>query len=443
MKKVLLTLAVALVGLTAGATGTAEFKSGLKKAYAQQLVKGQPEMMIQTATAMPKQAKRVAKAEQAEGDTLAVFIYMSPGEEVPNFVNAMELVAISANKDITVNYEDEQGNPQTEVVHCNVMFPSFCGFNFDIYAYYYYDEEYECNAYIIPEQEVMVREGQFTAGEYEGQDYEFHYDIIGIDEPNAQGSYNIYGNVMLLEDPDDGTLSFDNCDGWGLLVQDAKHEGYGGIALAVFDCEFNKPNAKVFYSYTYTTKDEQGEEVTKWREIEGANAYVEDYGSAVVLNGFYGTKLNMRFDEEGLVHMPLGQPLVDQNLDDEDFAYGYIHTVGVSPVLDENGNNTGTIKTDFEKTENIGTCPAPYAIEFDCYMRALSNLTSEGMGYGGPFFYGPTIVLNDTNFAAGISDATKAPVNILQTKTYNLMGQQVSRGHKGIVIHNGHKYLNK
>ncbi len=435
MKKLLLSMAVALVAMSASAGNTVELKSNFKKVFAPELVKGQPAMVANAVTAPLKRANVMAKADEQPGDTVAVFIYMSPGEEVDNFVNAMELVAVATpDKDIEVTYVDEGGQQQKETITCNVLFPSFGGYNFDVYAYYYYDEEDECNKYLIPGQEVMTSNGTFsaTAAYYPGENYEFHYSIIGLDEPN-NGSYNTYANVVLSEDPEDGTLSFDFSDGWGLFIEDKLHADYSGIALAVFDCEFNKPNAKVFYSYTNSNYE--------WIKVEGNNAYVEDYGAAVVLNGFYGTKLNMRFDEQQLVHMPLGQPLLDRYFQDDDFDYGTIHTIGVKQQLDDNGERS--IVTDFDKTENIGTCPVPYVIEFDEYMRGMSNLTKEGMGYGGTFFYGPTIVLNDTYFVAGISDATKAPANILGGKTYNLMGQQVNRTQKGIVVRNGRKYLNK
>lgn len=86
-------------------------------------------------------------------------------------------------------------------------------------------------------------------------------------------------------------------------------------------------------------------------------------------------------------------------------------------------------------------------ITFDNIFINCSDLTEDGYGlFDGYYRLGSTITLNEGNYTAtGIEEiGVTREEKIKNTKTYNLMGQQVNRATaKGLLIRDGKKYIKK
>lgn len=427
MKKMLLTMAVALAGMSASATNAVGHAKLVKQQQTTQVAK-----MDMNAHALPTQLNttKFAKApKKAEGDLFANFIYTYPGTKVPTFKGAMEIPFYMGSKTIEYTVTDENGKDQDVTMECNVRIPNFGGYKLeDIYARYEYSDEYECNVLLIPNQLALHATGTSTT---DGTPYDESYYIVGLDKPK-EGKYTVYNTIMLFEE-EDGSFTFD-ADGWGLIVEDNLTNEVLGIALSRFGVLFNKVNA----TYIYQKSGKEG-----WETSSDQNCYVADYETALEVCGFLGFNINMNIDENNIIHLPLGTIAVDEEYSGEKFNYGYMRMVGVSEALDEQGNPTGQIKVDEEKQENLGEFIATNAFVINDYFTLRTSSDSEGLAYGMGWFYGPRVELLETNFVAGIGTVKTDVKEQRNNKTYNMMGQQVNAAQKGLVIRNGRKFVNK
>lgn len=150
-------------------------------------------------------------------------------------------------------------------------------------------------------------------------------------------------------------------------------------------------------------------------------------------------------DDELNVSISAGQPIyVNPNVTtEEDIAtYGqYFYVVGCNIV------GTSLIP-DYNKV--VPGKLSGNTITLSEYLLFRSRNDAEDMGYSlGAVADGLTITLNDGNFlAAGTTGIEEIGVTreekIKNTKTYNLMGQQVNRATaKGLLIRDGKKYIKK
>lgn len=175
---------------------------------------------------------------------------------------------------------------------------------------------------------------------------------------------------------------------------------------------------------------------------------IEDFGSAINLYGFCGVgMISLDVNEDNTISIPTGQPLLAlSSRQDPDGVYGgAISLWGVTlGEADEEGHRT--ITTDFEMTEVKGYIDVDtIKIDGDNLFRLMSKVDAEGLAYGIGWFQDTWVVNIGGHFiATGIEEinATREEKE-KNAKTYNLMGQQVNRATKGLVIRNGKKFLNK
>lgn len=179
----------------------------------------------------------------------------------------------------------------------------------------------------------------------------------------------------------------------------------------------------------------------QWAEYSMPVA-VEDFDFSVNVYGFCGYGcLSIDINEDGTVTIPTGQPMFDLNNTEEEAAvYGrYISFYGVD-LTNDGGISTNTDKPSVTGTINGNT------ITIGEYFRLCSLFDAEGSGYAENWYADETtITLNEGNYlATGIKEVTTTREEMVKNaKTYNVMGQQVNRATKGLVIRNGKKFLNK
>lgn len=174
-------------------------------------------------------------------------------------------------------------------------------------------------------------------------------------------------------------------------------------------------------------------------EYRDFDVAVEDLESSVNVYGFEGLGLvSIDVNEDGTVSMSTGQDLIYMPESyDPDGVYGNEHIIGVTETEDNK------IRINDDATEVTGTISGN-TINIPGYFAIASNPDNNGARYWVGYFHNATITLNEGSFAAGIEELRPTVEDRLKnTKTYNIMGQQVDKNAKGIVIVNGKKYLNK
>lgn len=168
---------------------------------------------------------------------------------------------------------------------------------------------------------------------------------------------------------------------------------------------------------------------------------IEDFEFAINVYGFCEmTCVSIDINDDGTVSFPMGQPtmaLPDQYVE----TYGEYFTIKGIGVDDE-----GYMYIDDNITEIKGTISGNQIILDNTFINC-SNLTEDGYGlFDGYYRMGTAITLNDGNYlATGIKEVKATREEIIKnTKTYNLMGQQVDRATtKGLLIRGGKKYISK
>lgn len=186
----------------------------------------------------------------------------------------------------------------------------------------------------------------------------------------------------------------------------------------------------------------------QWVEYENSIS-VEDWGASVTIYNFCGMgALSIDINDDGTVSVPCGQAVYDLGFNEETQAeeiatYGkYFCFHGVD--VDE---STGNISTNTNK-ENVVGIISGNTITLTEYFRICSLFDSEGSCYAHNWYAdGTTFTLNDGNYsnAAGVEEITETREDkIKNTKTYNVMGQQVNRATaKGLLIRDGKKFFKK
>lgn len=226
-----------------------------------------------------------------------------------------------------------------------------------------------------------------------------------------------------------------NQEGYVMFITTkGEYEGYTWDG-AHFDPAFYPENAvQAGYTNGRSTQNQ-------WAEYSMPVA-VEDFDFSVNVYGFCGYGcLSIDINEDGTVTIPTGQPLVDPGFSEEQAAtYGqYFNFTGVDLTDD------GGISTNTDKPSVTGTIKGN-VITIGEYFRICSLFDENGSGYAENWYADETtITLNEGNYlATGIKEVTTTREEMVKNaKTYNVMGQQVNRATKGLVIRNGKKFLNK
>lgn len=290
----------------------------------------------------------------------------------------------------------------------------------------------------------IITVNQQNAGTYTDARGTFTFEFVGLLE-NAQTRQINVVNGATFTASDAGEISC-NQIGYGIAISDfepavgssyTKEDLVGKWWTLSWETRFmpvNGTNECTANLYREGYKDHK------------FNVSIEDYEYAVNVYGFCGLGcVALDIDDELNVSISAGQPIyVNPNVTtEEDIAtYGqYFYVVGCNIV------GTSLIP-DYNKV--VPGKLSGNTITLSEYLLFRSRNDAEDMGYSlGAVADGLTITLNDGNFlAAGTTGIEEIGVTreekIKNTKTYNLMGQQVNRATaKGLLIRDGKKYIKK
>jgi len=175
--------------------------------------------------------------------------------------------------------------------------------------------------------------------------------------------------------------------------------------------------------------------------------YVEDYEYSVNVYGFLDLGcVSLDIDDNLNVSISVGQPIrYNYAVKTPEAAAVYGQYYYVTPC-DIEGKSLIPNRTKVVPGKLSGN-----TITISEYFLLRSNDDAEGMGYSyGAVVDGSTITLNEGNFIKGGSGTGIDEIGVTReekiknTKTYNIMGQQVNRATaKGLLIRDGKKYIKR
>ena len=419
MKKNLLTLVALLTAMTATAQRNVQGLSKFENANLAKIAVLDKEIGVNQSAKTTTLKKVKAKAE--DNDTVAA---------VADFTLCAIDTLWNANQQIEV-VVDEEGN--TETVDCNVCIKErFGGYRLTETVYGVYGEDEEGQYLYFPgDQLVLQLDGKTQTGT------EYHYDIYMMNYTETEEGFSVGGWSFTGED---GIL-YSEGDGWCLLYTDRSTGETLGVGGTCEEATLMKENGTASYWYrtsngTYEYNDP---------------CHIEDLEYQVAVNGWMNTKLVMDIEDDMTVKIHTGAPIYDEILaaadgyawdagmivlrgwkledgEDEEGPYQYYALdLDADYIYGELNGNTITVPIIMTSSENSGTG------EYEGYWYSLLVIREN------------TFTLNDGAFAAGIQDVNMTrEEKIKNTKTFNLMGQQVNRANvKGIVIRDGKKLMMK
>lgn len=280
---------------------------------------------------------------------------------------------------------------------------------------------YQGDSIVIPAQycyEVAEGDDDYDSfGECQFALYNLNCDASG--NPETYDANNIVFDVN-----DDGSLSL-RTDGYYVTIEGGTYDGYYynyGIGTSVFPANATQTITSSGTDYDY-------------------DGYVEDYETMIgVYNAFgFGGYFEMSVNDDLTVSVDPGQHMFAQS--SSYVSQGYSEYYDLYLYFQKDGS------WYFNMTNPLTGVLSGNTVTFDYGFSIISTVETEdgtsGRGWG---FTGYTLTLNEGNFLAdGIKEVnTNREDKIKNTKTYNLMGQQVNRDNaKGLLIYGGKKYIKK
>ena len=413
MKKFLLMAMAALVAMSASAQKK-NFKFDATKHLSIEKVMQKAGESVKMGTA----ASRMKKAPTA--DELGTTDYMQVG--TGDVYECTKALVTPEKYTITEEWDDpETGEHKTYTYECNVKLQ----LNFiegtqigDFYwatAYGYYDEE--AATITVPVQYMVdptESYGKLVLFGIEGEDYS--------------------GEDIVFNVEDNGAMFLSSHEAIYIVIGEGDYQGY----YVAYSNETSLiPMNATMQCIEYSSRTSK-----KWAQVEYGVA-VDDQETSISVFGFCGWgAASIDVNEDGSVSIATGQPQYDFRLDDEEFAiYGYASLYAAA--IDDQGY----VQMDFDREAIVGelegntiyiTDPAAESVFWLC-----SKTDSQGAYYMLGAFQQCTITLNNGGFIAGV-DGPTLEERIKNTKTYNIMGQQVNRDtYKGVMIRDGKKYFKK
>lgn len=437
MKKSLLTCAAALMALaataqTANMKGSVITSQRINELMSTQTATNLVASNAEVVAAKPRTIAKIVKAAENDDNVFGYFVHSHQGTDVAEFTSVSIDTIWKANQTVKI-VVDEQGN--TEDVACNVCLKSaFGGYRVSEVVYGVYEEGEDEGSLWFPEQISLKADGVSQNGQ------EYHYDIYMYSYELDDKGTSLKGAYPLQFEEVDGVF-YNSYDGWGLFYVDrttGKGLGWGAF---VQQSELKNANGTVEWDY-------YDRDAKEWVTIN-SDAYIEDYGTQAAVYGWNGTKLSMLIDDDLTVKIRTGAPIADVDIKAED---GYMWDAGQIVLrgynVDEEGNLSLDLNSDYIYGELKGN-----TITFPIIASSSQNGGTgdyEGYWYGLNYYQNNTFKLNEGNFAKdkdynGIENHSMSLEEYIKnTKTFNLMGQQVNRSlTKGLLVREGKKFINK
>ena len=432
MKTTLLTCAAALMAMTATAQtaniqGRAitsqRFNAAVSAKPVSNLIASEAKSVAMMPVAAGKPAAKIVKAAANDEDIFGYFIHTYKGDVVEDFTQVIVDTIWKAEQTLKV-VVDDQGN--TQDVDCNVCLKSaFGGYRVSEEFYGVYEDE----SLLFPEQIILKADG---VNENTGEP--FHYDIYPYSYKFKEDGKSFESVVPLQFEETDGVF-YCYGDGWGLFYVDRESgEGLGWGAFCA-DAMMQRPNGTI----EWTGSDQDGNPQTI-----NTFGFLEDYGTQVAAYGWNSTKITMLIDEDLPVKIRTGAPIADIDLK---VADGYQWDAGKIVLRGYVTTDDGKIKLDLDADYIYGELKGN-TILIPIIVTSSENGGSgdyQGYWYGLNLFENNKFVLDEGNYACGINEHHMTREELIKnTKTFNLMGQQVNRSlTKGLLVREGKKYINK
>lgn len=239
---------------------------------------------------------------------------------------------------------------------------------------------------------------------------------------------------------EDGSLTLDQA---GLSVRMLEGD-YQGSSWDVFIGGYSLYPTNAVYSGTRNGRITNNE----WVDFT-VPVYVEDYEFSVNVYGFAENGCaTIDINDDGTVSVATGQPLASLYLQDENEYATYGETLNLVAVeqYTDPATGKGMIRRNYNQETISGTISGN-TITLNEYFAIASKPDADGLAYHNTWHSdGTTITLDEGNYiASGIEEVTMTrEEKIKNTKTYNIMGQQVDRAKaKGLLIRDGKKYIKK
>ena len=231
---------------------------------------------------------------------------------------------------------------------------------------------------------------------------------------------NLYDDVTFTID-DDGSLVLDQ----SAIYVYIEGGPYDGRCAAYYpDLVMPKCNAKETVSNDFDNG-------TAPTEISN-EVYVEDLETAVNVYGMFGQSfVSFNINDDRTVNVEFDQPLMATPSSADKSVYGdYYFFYPATKDDSDAGHITGVVSGN--------------TIKLNSFIIG-SKADTEGSYYWLGYFDDYTLVLNDDDFILGINEVKASLEDKLKnTKTYNMLGQQVDRSKAtGLLIRGGKKYIKK
>lgn len=408
MKKFLLSLVVACIAITMNAQ---RLTTPLQDLTLAKQVKFAPTMKLQAPSNFKASIKDFSKIKAsmkkapAQSDLYGEYV-MDAAEDI-HTCTAAELS--------NYEYTDDATGETTTYVEVSLY-----GGYADVLGLY----DAEAGTLTIPDQQVCYEVTEDDSNLYSSLG-ECQFILCNCSYDNGKPSELLQKDIVFEVD-DDGNL-YQQSDGLFIYIYGGDYDGY------YYAADYNISLFPVNASQTETLS---GNDYT-------FSAYVEDYTTNIGLYDCFGMGgyAEMNIDDDLKVSLDLEQPIfattssyVSQGYSDYFYLYLYFQ-------------NPDDGQWYFSMNDPITGVLEGNTITFDdgCALIATKENedgTVSGTGYA---FTAYSLTLNDKNFLAGIQEVKGTREDqIKNTKTYNLMGQQVNRDSaKGLLIYGGKKYIKK
>lgn len=290
------------------------------------------------------------------------------------------------------------------------------------------------------------------------------YKEIVISGGYRSGETNVgYGREIYLYVNEDGTMDIvdpieedaeNPTTGW---VSFSPNYEDGGLWNYGFDIAVLKPNATMYYRTTSAAMGGTGE---GWAKVEKRVA-VEDYESEWVINNFLGLcPVSVTLEADHKCSIPFGIKMYDY---DRDEPYGMYRLVGISidgQYIVRNYEKTKFngfwepglaefYKTEWKDawTDEDGEHEAGYYFvdtdeDYIRYVAVATANDAEGAAYVIGYACNMSVETDEHAASTGINEVN-ANTRQSNGKTYNVLGQQVGAGAKGLLIRDGKKFVVK
>ena len=275
--------------------------------------------------------------------------------------------------------------------------------------------------------------------------------IINID---AEDNVDAEGDIVFIYDEDEGTFTFDDTVTTAYYIyamgKTAEGEDVGSWTYA-YDVSFAPYNGVMSFSTTserfMTEKPEEG---SSWGYGELPVNY-EDWDTSYQINGFLKSgSVSIGVNEsENTATMMMHQPLSTDNYGEEE---GLMELCGVALNKEEGTISVDatieSINGDYFKEVTISDQLVDfirfYAVDEEhhyTYNEYFIPLTQGQNYWMGGWFCALDLILykNDPSGISEVNTANKTAT----AKTYNMLGQQVNAGAKGLLIRDGRKFIAK